>query len=416
MKQFMYILQFEFSSYLKNKIFVGTTLALVLISGVTLFSPRITALFDKEESSQESSLEDKKSILLVDTISKDPNFTLSIFQETMVDETIETSTETIDELKASIDAEEYAGAIIITSPTSYSYLLKDAKIHDRSQFLINESMLSAYQLNAFSELGIDISSTKEILSTSVKSDVILTGKDQFENYFYTYILIFSLYIAIILYGQLVATNIASEKSSKAMEVLITSAKPTNLIFGKVMGSALAGILQLTSIFGSCFIFFHINKDYWTENMIVNSIFNMPLSILGYTLLFFILGYFIYAFLYGAVGSFASKVEDINTSSLPITLLFIASFFIVMFSMNHGNIDNSLMIVASYIPFTSPMAMFVRIAMSEVPPIGIIASIAILIISTFGIGYFAAKVYRVGVLLYGTPPKFSTILKAMKNSK
>jgi len=121
------------------------------------------------------------------------------------------------------------------------------------------------------------------------------------------------------------------------------------------------------------------------------------------------------FLFGAIGSTVSKMEDINTAVMPITLLFLAAFFVVIFSMSSGSVDTVLMKVCSYIPFTSPMAMFTRIAMSTVPWYGILISTVILIGSVIGIGVLSAKIYRVGVLLYGTSPKLGAILKAIKNA-
>ena len=101
--------------------------------------------------------------------------------------------------------------------------------------------------------------------------------------------------------------------------------------------------------------------------------------------------------------------------MPLTFLFIIAFFVVMFSMSSGSIDNTAMKICSYIPFTSPMAMFTRIAMSTVPFYEIAISIAILIASVFGIGVLSAKIYRVGVLLYGTAPKFGAILRAVRKA-
>ena len=98
--------------------------------------------------------------------------------------------------------------------------------------------------------------------------------------------------------------------------------------------------------------------------------------------------------------------------MPITMLFIIAFMVVMFSLASGNVDNALMKVCSYVPFTSSMAMFTRIAMSTVPWYEILISVAILIGSVAGIGVISAKIYRVGVLLYGTTPKISSILKAV----
>ena len=228
-------------------------------------------------------------------------------------------------------------------------------------------------------------------------------------------MIFALYMVILLYGQMVATNVATEKSSRAMELLVTSARPASMMFGKVIASCIAGLLQIIAIFGSALLFFNLNDAYWGSNEIIKSIFDMPLDLFGYMLIFFILGFFIYAFMFGAVGSTASKLEDINTSVMPITILFIAGFFVVVFSMTSGNTDTVLMKVCSFIPLTSPMAMFTRIAMSTVPWYEILISIALLIGSVFGVGILSAKIYRVGVLLYGTPPKIGAILKAIRKA-
>ena len=128
------------------------------------------------------------------------------------------------------------------------------------------------------------------------------------------------------------------------------------------------------------------------------------------LVFFILGFLIYAFLYGAVGSTASKLEDINTSVLPITFLFIIAFIVVMTAMTNGNVDTPLVKICSYVPFTSPMAMFTRICMSTVAWYEIALSILILVASVVGVGVVSARIYRVGVLLYGNPPKLIPLVK------
>ena len=148
---------------------------------------------------------------------------------------------------------------------------------------------------------------------------------------------------------------------------------------------------------------------------MESFFDMPPSLFAYMLAFFVLGFFIYAFLYGAIGSTATKLEDINTSVMPITMLFIVAFVVVIVSMTSGDVDNLAMRVCSYIPFTSPMAMFTRIAMSTVPPYEIAISIAVLVGSVIGVGVLSARIYRVGVLLYGTTPKIGAILRALRRA-
>ena len=138
--------------------------------------------------------------------------------------------------------------------------------------------------------------------------------------------------------------------------------------------------------------------------------DIPLELLVYLLIFFVLGFLVYAFMFAAIGSTATKLEDINTSTMPVMFTFIIAFFVVMMAMLDGDVNTPLMIACSYIPFTSPMAMFTRIAMSNVAIYEIIISIGVLIGSTVGIGILSAKIYRVGVLLYGVPPKFLNIIK------
>ena len=134
-----------------------------------------------------------------------------------------------------------------------------------------------------------------------------------------------------------------------MEVLITSAKPTSMMFGKVFASCIVGFTQLVLVFGSALLFYNINKAQ-LQNPIIASIFDMPISLFIYMLVFFVLGFLIYAFLYGAIGSTASKLEDISTMVLPVTFLFIIAFMVVLFSMIGGNVNSVLMKVFSYIPF------------------------------------------------------------------
>ena len=282
-------------------------------------------------------------------------------------------------------------------------------MYDTNVSIANTVLQEVYRINTMIKEGLTSEQVGAIMSVQIAGSTETLGKDQAENFFYTYIMIFALYMVILLYGQMVATNVATEKSSRAMEVLITSAKPTAMMFGKVLASCIAGFTQLVLVFGTAILLYNVNKE-TLSNPLIASIFDIPVELFIYLIVFFVLGFLIYAFLYGAVGSTASKLEDINTSVMPITYLFLIAFMVVIFSMTSGSVDNTAMLVCSYIPFTSPMAMFTRICMSTVAWYEIAISIVILVGSTVGIGVLSAKIYRIGVLLYGTPPKISNIIK------
>lgn len=410
MKQFKTILSFELLNYLKNKVFVGVTVFLVVVIAAIMCFPSFADNIFSEES-------DKNESLPVMIIINETNNESSIFKEpfsyAFTNYNVKLYDDSYDTFEDEIAVGNAECAFVIKSLTDYDYYVNNYTLYDTNTEIADQVLRSIYQTNSMIESGISIEDASNIINVQINHTAHSLGKDQTQNFFYTYVMIFALYMVIVLYGQLVATNVATEKSSRAMELLITSAKPVNMMFGKVIASCLAGFIQLIAVFGSAFVFYNINKRYWEDNFIIKSIFDIPLNLLLYMLLFFVLGFLIYAFLYSAIGSTASKVEDINTSSMPLTIIFIAAFLVVITSMSSGSVDNPLMIACSYIPFTSPIAMFTRIAMSSVPVYEIVISVAILIVSVFAIGIVSAKIYRLGVLLYGTPPKFSAIFKAIK---
>ncbi len=410
MKQFGKILKFELNGYLKNKIFVGVTVFLVLLIAVVMFFPRITEAFKSDEGSDTPT---ELPIMLVKADSEEQStLTKETFAAAFTDYNVDITTDDIDTIKGMITSGDIECAFVMTSATSYTYYVNNLSMYDSNTMIADEVLQQLYQISAMVTSGMTPEQAVEVMSIQIESTTENLGADQFQNFFYTYIMIFALYMVILLYGQMVATNVATEKSSRAMELLITSANPTSMMFGKVLASCIAGLVQLVSVFGSALQFFNLNRSYWGENEIINSIFDMPLELFFYMIVFFVLGFLVYAFLYGAIGSTASKLEDINTSVMPITMLFIIGFFVVMFSMASGNIDTVLMKVCSYIPFTSPMAMFTRICMSVVPWYEIVISIVILAGSVVGIGVLSAKIYRVGVLMYGNPPKLGALLKSI----
>ena len=409
MKQFGKILKFELKGYMRNKVFVGITIFLVVAIAVVMFIPNIIAAFESDEGDVTPT--DLPTMLVY---AEDENLSATIkeyFGNAFVDYNVKVAEGSVDDVKSEITSGGAECAFVMNSASSYTYYVNNLSMYDMNTEVASSVLQEVYRINAMVQNGVAPEQAGAIMSVQIESSTETLGKDQMQNFFYTYIMIFALYMVILLYGQMVATNVATEKSSRAMEVLVTSAKPTSMMFGKVLASCIAGFSQLVLVFGTAILLYNINKDA-LSNPLISSIFNIPIELFIYLIVFFVLGFLIYAFMFGAIGSTASKLEDINTSVMPITFLFIIAFMVVMFSMSSGSVDNTAMLICSYIPFTSPMAMFTRVCMSTVAWYEIAISIAILIGSTIGIGVLSAKIYRVGVLLYGMPPKFSTIMKTV----
>ena len=410
MKQFGKILKFELNNYAKNKAFVGITIFLMVVIAVVMFFPRISAMFKSDDTSDTST--DLSVMLVKADDATQADMVKETFAAAFTDYDVQITNDEISVIKDKITSGDVECAFVMNEATSFTYYVDNLSMYDTNPDIATGVLQQIYQMNAMINGGMTQEDAAGVMSIQIDAQVESLGKDQMQNFFYTYIMIFALYMVILLYGQMVAMSVATEKSSRAMELLITSAKPINMMFGKVLAACMAGLIQLVAVFGSALVFYNVNKSYWGDNGIIDSIFNIPPELFAYMLVFFLLGFLIYAFLYGAISSTVSKLEDINTAVQPVTFLFIFGFMVVMFSMSSGSVDNVLMQICSYIPFTSPMAMFTRIAMSTVPWYEIAISIGILIASTFGIGILSAKIYRVGVLMYGTSPKIGNIIKAV----
>ena len=412
MKQFGKILKFELTYYMKNKIFIGTTLLLVLVIAAVMCWPMYSGLFQKDETTDPADL---PVMLVASQPGEDAALIENAFHQAFPGYVVRVSDAEDEELREAVISGEAGCAFVLESDDAFTYYVNNLSMYDTNAVTAQSAMQRLYQTRALLASGMSPQDASAVMDVSIRATVTSLGKNQADNFFYTYVMIFALYMVIMLYGQMVATNVATEKSSRAMEVLITSARPTSMMFGKVLASCLAGFIQIAAVFGSALVLYHINRDYWAGNPLVQSLFNIPPELFAYMLIFFVLGFLIYAFLYGALGSTATKLEDINTSTMPLILLFVTAFIVSMMGMSSGNVDSTLMKVCSFVPFTSPMAMFTRIAMSTVPMREILLSIAILAVSSAGIGVLAAKIYRVGVLLYGTTPKLGAILKAIRKA-
>jgi ABC-2 type transport system permease protein len=408
MKKFRTVFDFELKNYLKNKMFIWVTVILVLVEIGAVAVPVIKNAAKK----QSSGTKDIKTIYMCDLVSSDNAAAAKVFQNALGSQyKVKAVTMDAKQAKKYVSAGKCDGALLITAPDSYEYFVTNIGLRSAETDVFDQLMTESYRASLMQSYGMDTAQVNKVLRASVTGKVTATGKDQTQTFMYSYMVLMLLYMALLMYGQLVAQSVANEKSTRAMEVLITSASPTQLMFGKVLGSGTAGLLQLIVISGSGAGAYALFKDKINSSMI-DSLFNIPVSILLYTVLFFILGFFIYAFLYGAFASLASRAEDLNILTMPVTFIFIAAFMIVIVKINTGDVDDALMIFCSYFPLTSPIAMFERIAMGNPKHWEILVSVVLQVLTVVLFGKAAAKIYSHGVLMYGNSPKVSDVFRIL----
>lgn len=420
MKQFLNVLSFELGNYFKNKGYMITTIlfSILLIIGLSLpsffnMSKLIPQLGQSETESIESvenvSEEDKKSFVIIDNNNIFEN--LDILEVAFLNSKW-TKVNSLDEAEELIKSGDAEAGFSVDSLTKYSYLVNNSGFTDTNQMIFENLLSSLSQQTYATENNLDINDLKSVINPSFDSDITILGKDSANNFFYVYIFIFAMYMMILLYGQLIAVSVTSEKSNRAIEVLVTSANSNSLIFGKVISAALASFIQVGVILASGMITYSLNSKSW--NGLLDSIFKVPSNILLTFILFGAIGYFFYSFIFGALGALVSKTEDISSSIGPITMIFVVVFLISMFGLS--NSDTLLIKIASFIPFSSSMTMLIRVAMGTVSNFEVIISFIILLTSTILTALGAAKIYRLGTLMYGNPIKLRNALKWFKKEK
>jgi ABC-2 type transport system permease protein len=235
-------------------------------------------------------------------------------------------------------------------------------------------------------------------------------EDRGANFLLSLILMMMIYIGTLLWGQLVMTGVIEEKSNRVVEVIVASTSPQNLLFGKLLGVGGAGLLQ----FGI-----------WILTLVVVSIASgsmaflsgVPLPELNPVLLaafpvYFLLGFFLYAALYAAVGSAVNTVQEAQNFIFPVMLPIIMAMVCWPIVMRAP--DSTLAVVLSLIPFMTPILMFLRMSVLMPPVWQIALSIVLTMITAAIVIRIAARIYRVGILMYGKPPTFPEIVRWVRH--
>jgi ABC-2 type transport system permease protein len=275
--------------------------------------------------------------------------------------------------------------------------------------IIKEAGLTEEQKNQlFAPVSLD---TQKVSFTNAKGK---TEEEQGTAVALTYVMIILLFMSVMISGQLIATEITAEKSSRVMEIIVTSVSPLKQMWGKILGTFFVAIIQMVVLVGALVV-----NLLMPQNKASLDKFGIDLSVIDPTLIvyavfFFLAGFFLFATLFAAVGSIVSRTEDLGQAVLPITMLTLVGFYVAMFGLTHP--DHILIKVCQYIPFFSPFLLFLRIGLTEPAWWEIALSVAILIASILGIGWLSAKIYRVGVLMYGKKPSVKEIAKAMRAYK
>lgn len=245
---------------------------------------------------------------------------------------------------------------------------------------------------------------------SVKQEAI---KDRSASAGIAYFFIFALYMFIVAFGSTIAMNIASEKASRVMEVMIPKVKPLTMMYAKILAVVSTALLQLIILACGYLVPYLLGWiDLENGSLFgVIDVTKLDAKIIGMFLIYFVTGYFLYAMMYAAAGAVVSKTEDLQGVMLPISILIIAAFFISLKSL--GDPNSTIVVISSYVPFFTPMVTFSRFVAGETGMLEIMITLAGLLATIGILSAVTSRIYVNGVMNYSDKVKFKDLAKFIK---
>lgn len=304
------------------------------------------------------------------------------------------------------------GVLADTPPEYHAKNLSDFSIR-----ALEESVSSAVSERRLMRAGFDATKISEYMRpVDLRMFKIAASGESKEggvrqDFMIAFALLFFLYITVLFYGIFVMRGVIEEKQSRIVELLISSVRSTQMMLGKLIGIGLVGLTQI----GIWALSTAVLTQFGTR-MFANqgaSVPNIPPSLLVYFVVYFVLGFFLYATLYAMVGAIVSSEEDAQQMQFPVTMLIVVPMMLFGMVMSSPNSTSS--IVLSMVPFFAPTLMMLRIAVINPPLWQVLASMVIMVLTTLGSTFVAARIYRVGILMYGKRPSLTELGRWLRYS-
>src|SRR5690625_4266194 len=312
-----------------------------------------------------------------------------------------------EEVKEAVENEEFKALIVLSVndeglPEATYYANHIADISEQRE--IQEQLQQLKVEVAIERAGIDQELLSSIYEPVAFQTVALDQKAKTDEELHqarsiVTVMVIVMYLVVIVYGSMIINDVATEKSSRVMEILISSAPAVTHLFAKIIGIALLGLTQIGLSIAVAFGLVSFQRDELAGSILEEiGLLDIPLSLISYGILFFLLGYALYATIAAMLGSLVSRSEDAQQLMMPLIFLIMIGYFIAIFGISAP--DASFITISSYIPFFAPMIMLLRIGVLDISVWETLISIGILVGTIIVTGILGARVYKGGVLMYG----------------
>jgi len=425
MKNILNVLRFEYKGFVGAKSFRIVTLIFIIGILIATSLPQIIGSIQTSDGGAQESKENAALILSGDALTNEiykqafaPDALAGVTPANWIDLSGDPPDDTA--LAEALSNGDYIFAVRYSGGTEFDFYLPGNRMATYNYIgAVSDYITSVVRDVKIQTLPADTrEAVTQITTLTAEPKIIDIGGNAENNFLIGYVLIMFLLYTIIGYSNYVSSSVVTEKTSKAMELLITAVKPIHLMVGKVLGVGLAALTQVGAIVAAFVVGILINFSYWqeTDNLLfqLTQQGNVGASIAVILIVYFLLGFFLYAFLSAAFASTVTRPEEAATVTI-VPLLFVLVALMIGFMTLFGALSKGLAEALSFIPFFTPIAMLARYTLGDASVAQLIIGAVILVAAIIAVAVFAAKVFRMGVMLYGVKATPKQIIKALKNS-
>jgi len=325
-----------------------------------------------------------------------------------------------EEIKRRIHAKEFSGLLVLPDglpdegqPEYISPNVTAMRMLAVLERAINNVMIS----DRLTTVGIDPQRIDALTRRVDMKTFKLSAKgeetrDVGQAFLMSFLLVMIIYMSVLMYGMYVMRGVLEEKSSHIVEVIISTVKPFELMLGKILGIGAVGLTQmlLWSLMGFALTAPPVLLAIGLGGMQLPKI---PVLVLVFFVVYFVLGFLLYGTLYAGVGAAFDTEQDAQNFQGVITFFLIIPMLLLMQILNQP--DGTLAVALSLFPFFSPVLMFLRLTLTQVPVVQLVASVVLMVATILAMAWLSGKIYRVGILMHGSKPKLKDMLRWVREA-
>lgn len=394
MKKFSRVFNFEFNSIIRHNSYLIATLVITVLVFALSFLPRfMPSIFNNtNRGANKNATVDINALTFKNTCIYSSNSEIDVeYLKTIMGLESKDVLTSESDVKKAVESGEYNIGFVVETPTKFNSYIKNKEFMDDHSERFTRALEKYNYDKSLINNGVDPGIIEKNAKAKIDFTEKVLNKDRSHSFVFSIVFVILFDLMILFYGSVMSNNISREKKDKTIEVLLSSAKPSVFVFGKLLSSAVLGLIQYFIFIFAGIIGIFFNKNYYPEGIWTFFTNTLSLKFLLTILLFVVFGFVLYLILFQILGLAVKRAEEVNFLIVPIFLVLVGLFIVIINSL--GKDSDILIKILSFVPFSSATLMPVRFLLNDVKLLEIGISFGLMLIVIVLLLIKTIKMYR-----------------------